>query len=37
VDINRRVLIEEVCATQVGVLTEGARLAARKLEAFERF
>ena len=33
---HKRMLIE-VCATQVGVLSKGARLKARKLEAFERF
>lgn len=34
---GHKLVLIEVCATQVGVLTEGARLAARKLEAFERF
>lgn len=34
---HKRMLIEEVCAIQVGVLSEGARLVARKLETFERF
>ena len=33
---HKRMLIE-VCTTQVGVLSKGARLEARKLEAFERF
>lgn len=30
-------MLIEVCATQVGELSKGAKLEPRKLEAFERF